>query len=315
MNSMKKTFFIILGAAILFQLASTIAFAQGSLTISPDDAYDIQLASCREKNDIPEFTCEQQAAATRSAQQTENDCLAAGGSRDFCAAQANQTYTNELGASSGSGTQTQQCSGGQLYDSSTNRCVGSGTAYRCSQGTWGDYITGTCSTTCSNGQQHDWTTGDCTSTCQSGHSCTPSPTSGGGSGSTNSQPTNIGNVETALDCKNGKCTYVLLEPLPGNFPAKIGSDSDFYAYLNGIIMFFIIIGAMLAVVRFSIGGILYMTSDVVSTRTKAKSQMWACIWGLLLLVSSVLILRTVNPELVKLTFLTDLTTLQSTGNK
>lgn len=111
-------------------------------------------------------------------------------------------------------------------------------------------------------------------------------------------------VDMQLKCEDGKCTYVLLEPLPGidvGGDITRGDSSDFYKYINGIIMLLIIIGAMLAVVRFSIGGILFMTSEVAATRTKAKSQMWACIWGLLLLISSVFILTTINPKLVEIT--------------
>lgn len=76
-------------------------------------------------------------------------------------------------------------------------------------------------------------------------------------------------------------------------------------------MLLIIIGAMLAVVRFSIGGIMYMTSDIANTRAKAKSQMWACIWGLLLLISSVLILNTINPAITKLTLFENLQILKT----
>ena len=112
--------------------------------------------------------------------------------------------------------------------------------------------------------------------------------------------------DTGLQCPGGNCTYTLLEPLPGSFPSQVGNDTQFYAYLNGIIMMLIILGAMLAVVRFSIGGIIYMTSDIAGNRSKAKSQMWACIWGLLLLISAVLILKTINPNLIKLTFFTNL---------
>jgi hypothetical protein len=114
-------------------------------------------------------------------------------------------------------------------------------------------------------------------------------------------------------------SYTLLEPLPGKFPTAVGDSSAFYEYLNGLLMVLIIVGAMLAVVRFTIGGVTYMMSDVPGVRVNAKSQMWAsqmwaCLWGLLLLVSSVLILKTVNPNLVKFTLFEDISK-QVTGNK
>jgi hypothetical protein len=125
-------------------------------------------------------------------------------------------------------------------------------------------------------------------------------------------------AETSLQCSDGKCSYILLEPLPqfgkSDPLSKISRESDdFYTYLNSVVMTLIIIGAMLAVVRFSIGGIIFMTSDIAGKRSQAKSQMWACIWGLLLLVSAVLILSTINPDLVKIDFLTNLSDLGKSG--
>lgn len=91
--------------------------------------------------------------------------------------------------------------------------------------------------------------------------------------------------------------YDLLNPLPYGFL----DTSAFISYLNGLLMVLFIVGAMLAVVRFAIGGIIYSTSDNCVSRSRARRQMWVCLWGLLLLFTSVLILKTANPELVRFT--------------
>lgn len=120
-------------------------------------------------------------------------------------------------------------------------------------------------------------------------------------------------TDAGLQCTGGNCTYAPLEPLPGSTDPTIGNSDSFFRYLNLFIKILIIVGAMIAVVRFSIGGIIYMTSEIAGNRSKAKSQMWACIWGLLLLVSSVLILNTISPSLVNFNFFTDITTLSNSG--
>ena len=58
----------------------------------------------------------------------------------------------------------------------------------------------------------------------------------------------------------------------------------------------IIVGSMLAVTNFLIGVVIFRTSDVVENRQKAKAQMWACVWGMLLLVSLVLLHKTVQNQ-------------------
>jgi hypothetical protein len=117
--------------------------------------------------------------------------------------------------------------------------------------------------------------------------------------------------DPGLVCSGGVCAYAPLEPLPG-ITITTTSDQSLYSYINGVLLLLIIIGAMLAVARFSIGGIIFMTSDIAGKRSQAKSQMWACVWGLLLLISSVLILQTINPQLVQFNF-QDLRTLAGLG--
>jgi len=74
--------------------------------------------------------------------------------------------------------------------------------------------------------------------------------------------------------------------------------SGLASYLNYLFPILISIGALLGVVAFTVGGVVYMTSSVAGDKSKAIERMKASVWGLLLLVASVLILQIVNPQLV-----------------
>lgn len=64
----------------------------------------------------------------------------------------------------------------------------------------------------------------------------------------------------------------------------------------------IVIGAMLAVARIAYGGFLYMTKDSFSVKINAKEVITNALIGLVLLVSIVLILEQINPNLLNLDF-------------
>ena len=103
-------------------------------------------------------------------------------------------------------------------------------------------------------------------------------------------------------CAGGNCqlTYTPLEPLSS--PTGGVASADVYAnlgaYLNYLFPILISIGALIGVVMFTVGGVIYMTSSVAGDKSKAIERMKASLWGLLLLISSVLILKVINPQLV-----------------
>src|SRR6185295_2515146 len=47
-----------------------------------------------------------------------------------------------------------------------------------------------------------------------------------------------------------------------------------------------------------VGGVMYMVSDIVNVKSRARERMWAAMWGLILIVVAYLILYTINPQLV-----------------
>jgi len=91
-----------------------------------------------------------------------------------------------------------------------------------------------------------------------------------------------------------------LEPLPTGLGGATGygeNSSTFLGFVNYLFPILITLGAMMGVLFFTIWGLQYMMSSVPGVKESAKGHVWAAIEGLVLLVSSVLILTTINPTL------------------
>ncbi|MEI7765136.1 MAG: IPT/TIG domain-containing protein [bacterium] len=113
---------------------------------------------------------------------------------------------------------------------------------------------------------------------------------------------------------NTKTTYTPLAPLPGvGTPGCVGDDGKpcietqkndttnpcpFGDYLNVMIKLFFGICGVLAVIMITMGGIQYMTSELVSSKEAGKESITHAIFGLLLALSAYLILNTINPDLL-----------------
>lgn len=96
--------------------------------------------------------------------------------------------------------------------------------------------------------------------------------------------------------------YILLEPIRTNF----GTLDKFLpqqknalgVYLNLMIQVFIGLCAVLAVVMIVIGGIEYMTSELISSKQAGKEKITSAIFGLVLALGAYTILYTINPNLL-----------------
>ena len=114
-------------------------------------------------------------------------------------------------------------------------------------------------------------------------------------------------------CQGGSCTYIPLEPLPGlpnSYGPNAGSGS-FPELISKSFQLLLGAGAAIAVVMLIIGALTYMFSDVITDKFKAKERIRNTMWAIVLLVSSYLILNTINPDLV--TFKLNLSALNSSG--
>jgi membrane-associated protease RseP (regulator of RpoE activity) len=95
----------------------------------------------------------------------------------------------------------------------------------------------------------------------------------------------------------GKKTYVPLEPIPGLTDSKT-SEQQLGVYLGTIFNWAIAIAIILSIIFLLLGGIQYMTTDAIGNKEEAKGKINAAIVGLLLALSSFLILETINPQIV-----------------
>ncbi|HEY4514667.1 MAG TPA: pilin [Candidatus Paceibacterota bacterium] len=88
--------------------------------------------------------------------------------------------------------------------------------------------------------------------------------------------------------------YLLLESLPDIEPSGGGLE-----YLTGIYNIALTVSVLLAVIMIVIAGVQYSTSWASpSNKSAAKDKIWSAIGGLVLALLSVLILNTINPDIL-----------------
>jgi hypothetical protein len=104
------------------------------------------------------------------------------------------------------------------------------------------------------------------------------------------------------NCVEGENEYCLLEPIGTeggeNFEKFTGSQG-LADYLNIGIKIFLGVVATLSVIMIVLGGIQYMTTDAYSKKEGGKEMITHSIGGLLLALASVLLLQTINPQLLQ----------------
>ncbi|MFA5937483.1 MAG: hypothetical protein WC822_06435 [Candidatus Paceibacterota bacterium] len=98
---------------------------------------------------------------------------------------------------------------------------------------------------------------------------------------------------------NTDTTYTMLAPLPGLEGTIDTVDAcPFGKYLNIIIKLIMGISAVLAMIMITMGGIQYITSDLVSNKEAGRETISHAILGLIMMLGAFLILNTVNPKLL-----------------
>jgi len=106
--------------------------------------------------------------------------------------------------------------------------------------------------------------------------------------------------------KDGVCVnngYQLLAPLPSpdgnltNFDPQ--QEYALGGYLNVMIKIIIGLSAVMAVVMIVLGGIEYMTSELVSSKENGKQRITNAIFGLVIALGAYALLNTINPDLLK----------------
>ncbi|MDA1334909.1 MAG: pilin [bacterium] len=97
----------------------------------------------------------------------------------------------------------------------------------------------------------------------------------------------------------GETSYKLAAPIPGG-GSEIPIDGGFIQYVEFLFPFMLSVAAIAALVMFVYGGIEYMTAGGSDRVSRAKGTITSALAGLMIAVFSVLILETINPELIKL---------------
>jgi hypothetical protein len=77
----------------------------------------------------------------------------------------------------------------------------------------------------------------------------------------------------------------------------IGETGDFNDYINAVYLMFISIAALIAVVKIIIAGVKYMFTDIVTQKGEAKRDIQGALLGLLVVLSAVIVLSIINPDL------------------
>jgi len=89
-------------------------------------------------------------------------------------------------------------------------------------------------------------------------------------------------------------------PLSPSLPLIGRNFGDLNSLLNNLLTIAVAVAALLAVIMIAIGGFKYMTTDSVFAISGAKEQIANAVIGLLIVISAILILWTINPNIVNL---------------
>ena len=93
--------------------------------------------------------------------------------------------------------------------------------------------------------------------------------------------------------------YVPLSPLPGASTQEI-SAGNVGSYLQTLFTIAISIAGVLAVLMIVIGGLEYLLSEAFTSKADAITRIQAALWGLIIILASVVILNTINPDLLNI---------------
>ena len=80
-------------------------------------------------------------------------------------------------------------------------------------------------------------------------------------------------------------------------PNSAATDFSTTGYINALYILSISVAAFLAVARIILAGVQYMLSDVITDKSAARKQITGALLGLLIVISAVLVLETINPQL------------------
>lgn len=83
-----------------------------------------------------------------------------------------------------------------------------------------------------------------------------------------------------------------------SLPGYDGSTPGLTGFVNTVYTLAISLAALLAVVKIVIAGLKWMLSDIVTDKADAKKDIQGALIGLIIIISAVLIIYTINPTIV-----------------
>ncbi len=100
-------------------------------------------------------------------------------------------------------------------------------------------------------------------------------------------------------------SYTPIAPLPGTFTGAEGSETTNMAlYLSGLLKLLIALGAALAILFAIIGGTQYVAASInPSAKADALEKVQNALIGLAIILTSYLLLNSINPNLVRFDFI------------
>ncbi len=93
-------------------------------------------------------------------------------------------------------------------------------------------------------------------------------------------------------------TLAQFKPLVG-IPGITDPNADFNTYINTLYAISISVAGLVAVIKIIVAGVKWMLSDLVTSKQDAKSDIQGALIGLLIILSAVLILEVINPQLTQ----------------
>lgn len=93
--------------------------------------------------------------------------------------------------------------------------------------------------------------------------------------------------------------YIPMVKLPGMDAFQAG-DMGTEKYVNALYALSITVAALLAVLQIIYGGVQYMLTDVVPSKSEGTKRIKGALLGLLIVLSAVLILNTINEDLTNI---------------
>ncbi|MDE1975529.1 MAG: hypothetical protein KGI49_03415, partial [Patescibacteria group bacterium] len=117
--------------------------------------------------------------------------------------------------------------------------------------------------------------------------------------SNSSSPTTGTASQSSGGSSNG---YTALAPLPNctktGCSQTVSDTIDFQGYVQNMFYFIIFLASSAAVFMIVLGGLQYMTTDSIQGKTEGRKKALNAVYGLLLVLTSYLIMRTIDPRLV-----------------